>query len=142
MSLRKALKGCGGGTAIEFAVIVPVLFIIFSGVVNIGFIIVQKHRLAGVMNVGALYSVTQTDVTSIKNAMINAASLSPLTFSSNTFCGCNDGSSVGCTTKCSGNVTPGNYVQITASTSVSLLALDFFLTNPYPLSATFTIRTS
>lgn len=142
MNMLKALKNNGGATAIEFAIIVPVLFLIFSGVVNVAFIVVQKHKLAGVISVGALYGVTQSNVATIENAMTNATNLTPLTFASSVFCGCNDGSTVGCSTKCSGNVTPGNYLKITASTTASLLALDFFLTNPYLLNATFTIRTS
>ena len=142
------LKKSQGNAAIEFALLLPVLFLLVSGVINFGLILVNQNQLNGVVSSGMLYAFGVSSVpaavqTAMTNSTTNLGPLaqSPLTVTATTFCQCIDGSKPLCTSTCPGGVTPPKYVTVTAQSQVSLVALDFVLTNPFVTNASGTIRT-
>lgn len=141
--MRNFIKRSRGNVAIEFALLLPVLFLLFSGAINFGLILGNQNQVNGVVSAGMLYAFGNSSVpASVQAAMTNSTTnLNPLTVSATTFCQCPDGSKPLCTATCTGNVAPAKYVTVTAQSQVSLVALDFALANPFPTSATGTIRT-
>jgi Flp pilus assembly protein TadG len=137
------LKRSRGNVAIEFALVLPVLFLILSGVINFGLILANKNQLNGVVSAGMLFAFGNSSVpAAVKAAMdTSTTNLSPLTTTATTFCQCLDGTQPLCTATCTGGVTPPKYVTVTAQSNVSLFALDFILTNPFVTNAQGTIRT-
>jgi Flp pilus assembly protein TadG len=141
LKIMSYLKRKNGTAAVEFALIVPMLFFVLSGIFNFGLILIKKEKLNSVINAGMLYAIqSNSSLPNIQTQMTSATNINPLTISTNQFCACSDGSTVVCTAKCTGNVTPGTYINMTASSKVSLVAPDFIISNPYSISATATIR--
>jgi len=142
MKIIERLRKSNGNAAVEFALIMPILFLVLSGIFNFGLIIIQKNQLCSVLSAGLLYAVQgSSNLTNIQATMASATAMSPLTVTTTQFCGCADGSTVSCLSFCSGGVTPASYITLTASSQVTLYALDFILTNPYPISDSITLRT-
>lgn len=147
------LKQSRGNVAIEFALVLPVIFLLLSGIVNFGFILASKNKLNSVVNAGLLYAYAHPTATPATISTIMTASttltLSPApTATVSCKCLATSVAAAGippyCVvpplTACSDGSTPGTYVTATAQTSVTLYALDFVLTNPFPLTSTGTIR--
>lgn len=132
-----------GGAAIEFAILLPIFILIFSGIINFGLILINQNQLNGVVSAGMLYAFGNSSVpAAVQLAMTNSTTnLTPLTTTATTFCACLGGSPVLCTSTCSGGGTPLKYVTVTAQSQVSLVALNFVLTDPFITSAQGTIRT-
>lgn len=137
------LKICQGNVAIEFALFLPLLFLLFSGVVNFGLILNNQNQLNGVVSAGMLYAAGNSSVPgAVQAAMVaSAPNLNPLTVTAATFFQCLNGSQPLANGTCPGGVTPPKYVSVTATSQVSLVALDFALPNPFTTSAQGTIRT-
>ena len=147
------LKQTWGNVAIEFALVLPIVFLLLSGIINFGLILTHKNQLNSVVNAGLLYAYANPNSTptTISTIMTNSTTLtlspSPTATVS---CKCLTTSvaaavsppycAVPPLTACSDGSTPGTYVTATAQTSVTLYALDFVLTNPFPLTATGSIR--
>ncbi len=141
MSKNFFSKATQGNAAIEFALILPVLFLLLSGVVNFGLILANKNQLNGVVSAGMLYAFGNSSIPSaVQNAMTASTNLSPLTVSATTFCECMNGSNPGCSNTCPDGSTVGTYVTVTAQSQVTLIALDFILPSPFVTSAQGTIR--
>lgn len=141
MQLFKFIRKCQGTAAVEFALIMPMLFLVLSGIFNFGLILIKKDALNSVINAGLLYSIRQSsNMSNIQAKMSASTSLTPLTVSATQSCQCSDGSAISCASLCTGGVQPSTFVTLTASSTVALYALDFVLTNPYPITETATIR--
>jgi Flp pilus assembly protein TadG len=143
MIMRNFIKRSTGNVAIEFALMLPVLFLLFSGVVNFGLILINQNQLNGVVSAGMLFAFGNSSVpAAVQAAMTNSTTnLNPLSVTATTFCRCPNGTTPLCTATCPGNVPPAKYVTVTAQSEVSLVALDFVLPNPFPTSVQGTIRT-
>lgn len=140
MWLWRKIKNTKGTAAIEFALIVPMLFLVLSGIFNFGLILIKKNQLNSVINAGVLYSIrTPSNTSNIQNKMTSATSISPLTSSVTSYCACS-GTVASCSSVCGDGSAPSSFVTMTASSTVALYALDFVLTNPFPISTTATIR--
>lgn len=137
------LKNSIGNVAIEFALVLPIFLLLFSGIVNFGLILSSKNQLNGVVSAGMLYAFGNSSVPSaVQSAMTNSTTnLSPLTVTATTYCECLDGSKPLCTATCSGGISPSKYVAVAAQSQVSLIALDFLLPNPFVITAQGVIRT-
>ena len=147
------LKQSRGNVAIEFALVLPIIFLLLSGIINFGFLLTYKNQLNSVVNAGLLYAYANPNAPPATITTIMTASttltLSPAPTATIT-CKCLTTSvaaavstpycAVPPLTACSDGSTPGTYVTATAQTSVNLYALDFVLTNPFPLTSTGTIR--
>jgi Flp pilus assembly protein TadG len=140
---RKIFKNSKGTVAVEFAIVLPFLFLLLSGVVNFGLILANQTQLNSIIVAGLLYAYSQPSSAtqaSIQNAMSTATSLSPLTVTATIYCECVDTSQPGCSSTCTSGITPGTYVTATAQSQVSLPSLDFALPNPFITNANGTIR--
>lgn len=130
-----------GNVAIEFALVLPVIFLLLSGVINFGLILANKNQLNSAVNAGLFYAYAHPSATTqniIDEAVASTPLLTPLTVTVTQFCGCVDGSTsaLPCTTACAGTtILPGTYTTVTAQSSVDLIALDFVLDNPFITSA-------
>lgn len=137
------LKASKGNVVIEFAFVLPVFVLLLSGVINFGLILANENQLNGVVSAGLLYAFGNSSVpAAVQLAMTNSTTnLSPLTVTATTFCQCLDGTQPLCTNKCADGSTPPKYVTVTAQSQVSLVALDFILSDPFVTHAQGTIRT-
>jgi hypothetical protein len=130
-----------GTAAVEFALVIPILFLVLSGLFNFGLVLVRMETLNTAINSGILYALTHSsNMTTVSNKISSATNLSPLTVTANKFCACSDGSTISCTNTCTGGVQPSTYVQISASSSVSIVGPNFLIQNPFPISNTATVR--
>jgi Flp pilus assembly protein TadG len=138
------LQSLRGNVAIEFAFVLPVILLLFSGIVNFGLILSNKNQLNGVVSAGMLFAFGNSSVpATVQAAMLASTSnLSPLTTTATTFCRCLSGSTPLCTATCPDGASPAKYVSVTASSQVSLIPLTLVLTNPFPTTASGTIRTT
>lgn len=137
------LKITQGNVVIEFALVLPVLLLILSGVINFGLILANQNQLNGVVSAGMLYAFGNSSApAAVQTAMTSSTTnLSPLTVTATTFCQCLNGTKPLCTSTCPGGLSPPKYVTVTAQSQVSLVALDFVLPNPFVTNAQGTIRT-
>lgn len=134
-------KNKKGAAAIEFAVTVPVLFVLLVCVINMGFILNKENELNSAVNAGFLDATQNPDNTGVVSAAVSAATaLTPLTVSVTSFCSCADSVILACNTLCADGTAPGTYMKIVASSQVPLDAPALFLTNPFPISANGTVR--
>lgn len=132
-----------GNVAIEFALILPVILLLFSGVVNFGLILASKNQLNTVVSTGMLYAMgNSSNPAAVQAVMTSATTMSPLTATAVTACQCLTGAAPSCSSTCPDGSTPQKYVTVTASSQVSLVAINFVLPNPFPITATGTIRTT
>ena len=130
-----------GNAAIEFAIVLPFLLLLLSGVINFGMILAKKNELTTVVSVGMLYAFGNSSVpANVNSAMVNATNIAPLTVTVTQFCQCIDNSQPGCGNNCGDGKPAPKYVMVTANSEVDLIALNFVLQNPYPLTVTGTMR--
>lgn len=144
MMKNKFMRGSKGNVAIEFAIIIPIVFLLLSGIINFGLILANKNQLNAVVSAGMLYALGNSSTpASVKAAMDNSTTnFIPLTVSAIQFCQCSSGSNVSCSSTCADGTTPGTYVTVTASRPVTLMALDFVIANPFTSIVQGTIRTN
>lgn len=142
--MMRFFKRSKGNVAIEFALVLPLLILLFSGVINFGLILANQNQLNGVVSAGMLFAFGNSSVPAVVQAAMTSSTtnLTPLTTTATTFCQCLDGTQPLCTDTCPGGVVPSKYVTVTAQSHVSLIALDFVLPNPFVTNAQGTIRTT
>ncbi len=135
------LRNCKAVAAIEFALALPVLVVLFIGMINMGMVISTKMELTSIVSVGMLYSLgNSSDPVQIQTAMNSASNLSPITISVTQFCQCLNGSAPGCGNVCSDLKVAAKYDKVTASTQVPLVIPYFLFQNPFPITVEGTIR--
>jgi Flp pilus assembly protein TadG len=137
--------GDRGAAAIEFAMVVPILALLFTGVWDFGGGFLQKERLDSAARAGVQYGVQPARATDIAG-MIQAArndagdAADALTVTAQNFCACAGGSTVGCGATCAGGALPMGYVRVQVSENFATLVTYPFATNPIPLSSSVTLR--
>lgn len=140
---RTFFRKSQGTVAVEFAIILPFIFLLLSGVVNFGLILGNQTQLNSIVATGLLYAYSQPSLAtsaSVQTAMSTATTLSPLTVTATIYCECLDKSQPACSSTCTGGITPGTYVTVSAQSQVGLPSLDLVLPNPFITSAYGTIR--
>ncbi len=136
------LQNSKGNVAIELAIVLPLIFLLLSGIVNFGLILANKNQVNAVVSVGMLYAFgNSSNTAAIIAAMQNATNLTPLTVTATQFCECSNGTKPACSSTCTGGGAPGSYVTVTAQSQVNLFALDFIIANPFTTKVQGTIRT-
>jgi Flp pilus assembly protein TadG len=139
-------RGESGTAAIEFALFLPVLLILLTGTVELGFSAYEAMQVNNAVEAGALYAAKNgynaASVTSaVTNASVLPAGLSALTATPapSEFCGCPTATgitklgSLPCSaTACSGSPA-GTYVQVNASLNHTTI-----ISNSLGLPTTFT----
>jgi Flp pilus assembly protein TadG len=86
--MRNFVKNTGGNTIIEFAVVAPMLFLILSGIIELGLILFTTSAMEGATNVGSRIGKTgytqggsredyiRTQITKLTGGFLNSSSLS------------------------------------------------------------------
>jgi uncharacterized membrane protein len=137
------LRDTRGVAVVEFALILPTLFLLLSGVINFGLIIAKKNELTNVVSVGTLFAFgNSSNIAIVEAAAKNSTNLNPLTVTVTQYCQCIGGAQPGCGKTCADGFPAPSYIQVVASSTVNLIALDFILTNPYPITVQGIIRVS
>ena len=108
-----------GNIIIEFALALPVLFLLLAGLLDLGRFALQKSALLQGAREGAQYGmVNSSDTTGVNSTAVNATGLTGVTATNSVFCECVNGTSVSCSTTCaSGNLK--TYITVTTTKSFS-----------------------
>jgi Flp pilus assembly protein TadG len=119
-----------GSSFIETAILIPAMLLLCCGTMDFARVVYAGIEIAGAARAGVQYGAltpgNSGDTTGMVNAALaDAADLgSTVTATASNFCAC-DGSTVDCTSACTGGVTPDGYVSVTANYT-------FSTTIPYP----------
>ena len=109
-----------GNIVIEFALALPVLFLLLAGLLDLGRFALQKSSLLQGAREGAQYGmVNSSDSSGINSTAVNATALTGVTASHSVFCECVNGTSVSCTTTCNAGVNLKTYVTVTTTKAFS-----------------------
>lgn len=118
--LRAWRDAVAGTAAIEFAICVPIIFILLVGVVEVGFSMYQSMQVFNSAEAGAVYAAKYGwNANGIAAAVTNATGTPGISASPapEKFCGCPAASGVAaatCSVNCANGNTPGEYVRISA----------------------------
>lgn len=138
-----------GVSAVEFALVTPVIALFVVGVFDGGSAIKTSMDVSNAARAGAEYALIHGwNDTAIKTAASSATSTS-VTTSNSQFCGCPSASAIAsqtCATTCAGSgLTAGAYISITTKGSYTPLFPAFwtaFLTSgSWPFTAKYVVRT-
>lgn len=133
------LKDRRGVSAVEFALLAPVLIALPVPIVDLGLGLYTQMELQNAATAGAQYALQNPSLSTLTTAQIQAAAAAAvpslaMSTSASQVCGC-PGTGTGggpavtfgsCTTNCSTGKLPGNYVTVTAQTTYVPLV-------PYPV---------
>ncbi len=113
-----------GVAAVEFALVAPVLILLFVGLADFGLATAEKMRLIDSARAGAQYAASNpTDTAGTTAAVKNATSGltgTGLSVALTQSCGCNDGSTVTCGSGCASG-SEWTYVTVAVSENYPLL---------------------
>lgn len=140
---NRFFKNSSANAAIEFAIVLPFILLLLSGIINFGLILVNKNQLNTVAAAGIYFAFgNSSEPLLVTTAMDTSTNISPLTTAAVSFCECLDETPVtGCSETCNDGKAPNKYVTVTAESQVDLVALTFALQNPYTNTVQATIRT-
>lgn len=146
--LRRLAPQESGNVLVEFALAVPVLCLMLGGGFDLGRYVLQRSALVQGARAGAHYAVYNVNDSANINATAQTATgLSGVTATNTKFCECVTGTSVSCSTTCSGGSTPKTYVTVTTTKAYSSVVasskMDFGMfgswTPPSSISASVTM---
>ena len=107
-----------GNVMLEFALALPILALLVVGLLDLGSYSLQKSAMLQGARAGAQYGILDTsDATKVNTTAQNATGLTGVTATTTWFCECVSGTSVACTTTCSGGATIKRYVTVSATKS-------------------------
>lgn len=122
----RLLADRSGNVIIEFALALPILALLVVGLLDLGSYSLQKSAMLQGARSGAQYAILDySDAAKVNVTAQNATGLSGVTASTTWFCECVSGTTVACTTTCSGGATLKRYVTVSMSKS-----FDSVLTTP------------
>ena len=109
-----------GNVMIEFALALPVLALLLVGMADLGSFRLQKSAMLQGAQAGAQYGIIDSSNTAnINSTAQSATGLSGVTATSSVFCECVSGTTVTCTTTCTGGATLKQYVTVNTTKSFS-----------------------
>jgi Flp pilus assembly protein TadG len=101
---------------LEFALALPILFLLLIGLLDLGRFGLQKSAMLQGAREGAQYGiVAPNDTANIQTTAQNATGLTGVTATASTFCECVSGTTVSCASTCTGGATLKKYVTVTAT---------------------------
>lgn len=107
-----------GNVIIEFALALPLLFLMLVGLLDLGNFGLQKSAMLQGAREGAQYGmVAPADSSNINTTAQNATGLTGVTATNSMFCECVTGTTVSCSTTCGTGVTLKKYVTVRTSRS-------------------------
>jgi len=145
---RRLVIDGSGNVLVEFALALPLLFLLLAGLLDLGRFGLQKSSLVHGAREGASYGmVAPLDSAAINSTAQNATGLTGVTATNSVFCECVAGTAVACTTNCGAGVTRKTYISVTTSKTfssvLSVATLNFgtfgSFTPPTSVSATITM---
>lgn len=125
---RSAHPWRAGNTAVEFALLMPVLFLLLAGAIDYGWAINKEMQMTGAVRAALQYaerynnnfaSVDAAVLTKIQQVVgdsltANGISSANVTTTVTEFCECSDGTTLSCALTCSGGSYPHAYIKVTA----------------------------
>jgi Flp pilus assembly protein TadG len=119
--LRRLSRDRRGNLVIEFALALPILFLLMAGLLDLGRYSLQKSSILQGAREGAQYgSLFPSDSDNINATARNATGLSDVTAVNEVFCECssNPGTALAsCTTSCTSPAVRKKYVKVTVTRS-------------------------
>lgn len=137
-----------GNLVLEFALALPLLMVLTVGLLDLGSYSLQKSAMLQGARAGAQYGILDySDPAKVNTTAQNASGLSGAVASTTWFCECVSGTTVACTTTCSGGATLKRYVTVSMTKSfdsvLTVATLNFgsfgSWTPPTSLSASVTM---
>lgn len=122
-SHRRAGRPClladrSGNIMLEFALALPILMLLTVGLFDLGSYSLQKSAMLQGARAGAQYGILDTsDAAKVNTTAQNATGLTGVTAITTWFCECVSGTSVACTTTCSGGAVIKRYVTVSTAKS-------------------------
>jgi Flp pilus assembly protein TadG len=119
---RRLAGDRSGNFVIEFALALPILFLLLVGLLDLGRFSLQKSAMLQGAREGAQYGIlAPTDSTNINTTAQNASGRTDVTASNTVFCECSSapGTAVACSTTCSGSAVLNKYITVTTTASFS-----------------------
>jgi len=130
-----------GAAAVEFAILMPIIFAGLTGVANYGLVIHEKMELVSAARAGAQQAIyDRTDTTAIKDVVVASTELSITTanVATSETCWCADTSATQtCGVTCDDGASEQYFMDITVSETYTLLILGTTLN----LSGSVRVRT-
>lgn len=109
-----------GNVLIEFALALPVLFLLLVGMLDLGRYSLEKSAMLQGAQAGAQYGIlAYTESSNINSTASGATGLTGVTATNNVFCECVSGTTVSCSTTCGTGQTLKRYVTVTTTKSFS-----------------------
>lgn len=121
-TVRRLRADRQGNLMIEFALALPILFLLLVGLLDLGRFSLQKSAMLQGAREGAQYGIiAPTDSTNINATAQNATGRTDVTASNSVFCECSSapGTTVSCSSTCSGSAVLKKYVTVTTIASFS-----------------------
>lgn len=148
--LGEALRARSGTSAVEFAILLPVVAAIIVPLVDLGMGLYTQEQVQVSAQAGAQYAALRgwnsgANASAIQNAVTSATSLSSITASPapSQSCGCLNGASIvaaSCGSTCPDGSTSGVYVTVNAQTAYTPLLPYPVLGNAVTLTSQSTVR--
>jgi len=140
-SLRHAARR--GNSAVELALLMPLLFVIFAGIAEYGLAVYDQSTLDGSARTALAYALKNPNdtagITTVAQSTGGAVTTNA-TVTTNPYCQCSDGSSVSCAGSCSSG-TVRQYMQVSVSVNyTSPLNSVAIISPPNTLSSQATMR--
>lgn len=109
---------CLGNFLIEFALAMPILFLLLVGLLDFGRYSLEKSAMLQGAREGAHYGIiAPTDSSNINTTAQNASGRTDVTATNSVFCECSSapGTAVACTSTCTGTAVLKKYITVSAT---------------------------
>ena len=119
---RRLRADCLGNFIIEFALAMPILFLLLAGLLDLGRFSLEKSAMLQGAREGAQYGIiAYTDSSNINTTAQNATGRTDVTATNSVFCECSSapGTSVSCTSTCTGSAVLKRYITVSATAPFS-----------------------
>ncbi|MFC1673152.1 TadE/TadG family type IV pilus assembly protein [Pseudomonadota bacterium] len=138
--IRSLRDNESGASAVEFALIAPVMSLMLLGLLDYAVAVFHKMELASAVRSGSQYAlVDTTDVTTITNVVNSSTNLDTnnMTITVTEFCECSDASTI----SCSGSSCASGPVRRFTTVTADYVHTWIFLPGTKTLSESSTLRT-
>lgn len=139
MAKKYFIKGTRGSIIVEFALVIPLFFLMTAATADFGLIMLRRNDINIVLTTGLHYTLLSKDTIAVEDAMRSATSISPLQVSAVSSCECANGIPSSCTNQCTDGSTPKQYFTLNANTLIHPI-FTLFISDPYTISKSIVVR--
>ncbi len=141
----RLFKEEGGAALVEVALILPLFVVVLLSAMQGALIVQRLIRVTDAATVGARYGTIAgngSNLAGMQNAATSAADGLPgFNVTATAYCSCSpNGSTTSCTSSCSGQSTPVQYVKVATSSTTTLLFKVYGTSGTFPMSSVATMR--